>query len=245
MIDRVSIFFDDGGVMNDNTRRGKQWKDLIADFFAPRYGGDRDAWREGNQRFIEIISEKLDDLFRNGIDLDHASYQAFEDKISIVHMFDHVGITRPPERDYYKINREKEAWIIPRVKADIQGMIPTIKELKMSGYDLYTASGETSWVLKGYLRGMGIQELFSNFYGPDIVGMMKGGLEFYRRIFDHARVNLSSVIVIDDRPEMLKLVEQLGARAIQSCVLNEPTGNHLHYRDPKELPALIESLDDN
>ncbi|OLS23451.1 MAG: hypothetical protein HeimC2_26550 [Candidatus Heimdallarchaeota archaeon LC_2] len=35
---RYSIFFDDGGVINDNASRGPQWSKLIAKFFIPKYG---------------------------------------------------------------------------------------------------------------------------------------------------------------------------------------------------------------
>ena len=39
-----SIFFDDGGVMNDNILRGIQWQKMIGDFFSPKYGGESHKW---------------------------------------------------------------------------------------------------------------------------------------------------------------------------------------------------------
>jgi phosphoglycolate phosphatase-like HAD superfamily hydrolase len=46
---RFAIFLDDGGVMNDNAVRGSQWQRLVAEFFAPRLGGDPAAWAEANK----------------------------------------------------------------------------------------------------------------------------------------------------------------------------------------------------
>ena len=45
----ISIFFDDGGVFNDNEIRTQQWLELIADFFIPRYGGTRTQWKAANK----------------------------------------------------------------------------------------------------------------------------------------------------------------------------------------------------
>ncbi len=87
---------------------------------------------------------------------------------------------------------------------------------------------------------MGIFDCFMNLYGPDIVGVMKGGLEFYRRIFAHAQVKPSHAIVIDDNPKILQFAGQLGAYTIQSCVLKESIPNSkYYYNDPDELPEII------
>lgn len=73
--------------------------------------------------------------------------------------------------------------------------------------------------------------------------MMKGGAEYYRRIFSNAQVHPSSVIVIDDNPRLLQLVEQLGAYTIQSCVLKKTTPDKRpYYTDPSELPRIIRSI---
>jgi len=43
-VEPVNIFLDDGGVMNDNARRGPEWERFVGRFFAPRLGGDPAAW---------------------------------------------------------------------------------------------------------------------------------------------------------------------------------------------------------
>lgn len=238
-----TIFIDDGGTMNDNSKRGEQWKDLIAKYFVPLYGGKPDEWREANQQVVDILISKVNQLIGNGINLDYNKYQVFEDEVFINHMFDTVDIKRPAEHEYFEICRQVEKWVTPQIQAEIEGIIDVIRRLNADGFTLHTASGETSWVLRGYLTGMGIIDCFTNLYGPDLVGVMKGGLDFYRRIFVHAQVNPSQVIVVDDNPKLLRLAGQLGAHTIQSCTIKEsaPRGDY-YFNDPAELPEIIKII---
>ncbi|MHA2306905.1 MAG: HAD family hydrolase [Candidatus Hodarchaeales archaeon] len=229
--------------MSDNTRKGEQWKDLIVRYFVPRYGGIADEWGEANHRAVKLLMEKIEELINKKSDLEFKKYQSYEDETWINVMFDSLGIEKPPKNKYSKIYREVEEWITPQIKANIKGIIEIIKQLNSEGYTLHTASGETSWVLKNYLAGMGILDCFTKLYGPDLVGMMKGGAEYYRRIFSHAQVPPSSVIVIDDNPKLLQLVEQQGAYTIQSCVLKKTKPDKRpYYTDPSELPRIIKSI---
>ena len=47
-----AIFIDDGGVMNDNERRGQQWLRFLAEYLVPRFGGDHRAWEAAN---LEVL----------------------------------------------------------------------------------------------------------------------------------------------------------------------------------------------
>ncbi|MFQ5795557.1 MAG: hypothetical protein ACE5JP_10975 [Candidatus Bipolaricaulia bacterium] len=42
------LFVDDGGVLNDNTRRSLQWQRLLGEFFPPILGGTPESWAEAN-----------------------------------------------------------------------------------------------------------------------------------------------------------------------------------------------------
>ncbi|MFW9905201.1 MAG: HAD family hydrolase [Candidatus Thorarchaeota archaeon] len=229
--------------MSDNSRKGEQWKALLAAYFVPRYGGKPSLWQEANHQVVKILMKKFERLIDKGTNLNYDKFQDFEDKTSINYMFDAVGVKRPPKDEYSIICREYEKWLAPQLKVNLDGIISVIKSLKTEGYTLHTASGHSSWVLKGILTGMGIIDCFTNYYGPDIVNVMKGGLEFYRRIFAHAQVNPSHVILIDDNPKLLKCAGQLGAHTIQSCVLKGSIPkNKYYYNHPNELPALIQSI---
>jgi len=47
-----AIFFDDGGVLNDNSIRAPQWKAFCGEFFHSRFGGDPEVWGEVNQNVM-------------------------------------------------------------------------------------------------------------------------------------------------------------------------------------------------
>lgn len=242
-MDLSSVFFDDGGVLNDNSIRHDQWMELSAQYFQPRYGGKHQTWREANHKAIGILIDELRTRIRDSQNLEFQKHQELLDELWINHMFEIVGVKKPPRSEYYRLCREAEEWIVPQVQAGIDGIIPVIRNLKSLGYDLYTASGETSWTLQGYLSSMGILDCFVTLYGPDLIGMMKGGNEFYKGIFSHAKVNPSQSLVIDDNPKMLRLADQLGAFTIQSCVPRElePDWKY-YYRTPSELVELIKRI---
>ncbi|MFW9779350.1 MAG: HAD family hydrolase [Candidatus Heimdallarchaeota archaeon] len=242
-MDLSSIFFDDGGVLNDNSMRHDQWMELCAQYFQPRYGGMHQTWREANHQAIAILIDELDARIHDSQNLEFQKHQKLLDEIWINHMFDTVGVQRPPKKDYYRICRNVEEWITPQIQAAIDGIIPVIKVIHSLGYHLYTASGETSWTLHGYLSGMDLLDCFTTLYGPDLIGVMKGGNEFYKHMFSHAEVNPSQSLVIDDNPKMLRLADQLGAFTIQSCVLRDlEPGWKYYYRTPLELLELINRI---
>ena len=51
----IAIFFDDGGVLNDNTIRATQWKAFCGEFFHSNFGGDPEMWAEANQRTMKLL----------------------------------------------------------------------------------------------------------------------------------------------------------------------------------------------
>jgi len=238
---QFSLFFDDGGVISNDNIKGKQWQQLVAEYFVSRYGGNSGKWGEANVLAIERIIANIRINANN--DYNYTDYQKFESDTWFTTMFDYMNLNLPPKEDYFRIHREVEAWITPQIKADVKRIISTIKKLKNQGYTLYTASGSSSWVLRDYLTGMGIVNNFKQLYGPDLVGIMKGSITYYQRIFEHARVPPTQAVVIDDNPKVLQLAKQLGALIIQSCTVHEIKPRHdVFYTDPAELPILLETI---
>ena len=47
--DVTQLFIDDGGVLNDNERRGAEWRRLIGEYLSPRLGGEPPVWGEANR----------------------------------------------------------------------------------------------------------------------------------------------------------------------------------------------------
>src|SRR5689334_9804797 len=56
---RFMIFLDDGGVMNDNRKRGPQWQYLVSEFFVPLLGGTPEAWMEANRSVVNRLLEPV------------------------------------------------------------------------------------------------------------------------------------------------------------------------------------------
>jgi HAD superfamily hydrolase (TIGR01509 family) len=246
MTTAISLFFDDGGVLNDNVARAPQWRELIADYFIPRYGGTREAWRTANEVTFGQFMELYEKSYSQRTNYDYVEFWDEQDVLWLTGMFDYLGIAPPGPETQLAISRAAQAWIAERVWAAYPGVIEVIERLCTQGYPLYTASGEPSWMLKAYLSGMGLDDCFRQFYGPDLVRTAKGGPLFYERIFRDAKIDPSNIIVIEDCPRYLHAAEVTGAQVIQSCVSGdyEPV-IPFYYRHSKELPNLIAELATN
>jgi phosphoglycolate phosphatase-like HAD superfamily hydrolase len=239
------IFFDDGGVLNDNYLRGEQWKELLVKFLVPRFGGDPNIWKETNQKLMQMMSEIWINQRNSHVFKTYREIQDFEDTMWVEGMFDpQTNIKKPTKSEYYSLCREVEEFVAPKCSSSFPGVIAVIKKLFQKNYKLYTASGENSLLLKGYLTGMGVLDCFINLYGPDIIGISKGSKEYYETIFEHAKVSTSDVIVIDDSSSMLDLVTDLGATPIHCLFQNKNITSNFKYsvKNAPELFKLLESI---
>jgi phosphoglycolate phosphatase-like HAD superfamily hydrolase len=160
-------------------------------------------------------------------------------------MFNKVKMTPPPPSERVRLAQEAEEWITPRVKSAYPGIITAITELKNRGYTLSTASGETSWTLKGYLSGMGIIDCFTNFYGPDLINTAKFSSKFYQEIIDDMNISPSDGIIVDDSSLQLAFAKKLGLSTIH--VLNDSKCEELscdyHINHSNELSDLMQNIE--
>ncbi len=83
-------------------------------------------------------------------------------------------------------------YVNQRAEAAITGAADAVRSLHRAGYTLYTASGTPSWDLRAILGKMGIAEVFSGFYGPDLIDHVKYGPGFYQKLFKDTGVDPSS-----------------------------------------------------
>jgi HAD superfamily hydrolase (TIGR01509 family) len=110
--------------------------------------------------------------------------------------------------------RETTAYVTRRVHASFPGAIDAIRQLSARRYRLFTASGEHSEELDGYLRAMDVRGLFGRLFGPDLVETPKEGPSYYRRIFTDAGVAPEDVLVVDDSPDAVRWAADAGATAV-------------------------------
>ncbi|MFX0074551.1 MAG: HAD family hydrolase [Candidatus Hermodarchaeota archaeon] len=239
---KFAIFFDDGGVLNDNDVRGPQWQELCGEFFHSKFGGDPEVWGDANYR----VAMSLADVFwRNpkGIHKDYISYYADFKSEWVKKMFEEVGRSVPPKKEHETIFDATVEYIWPKVRSAIPGIIKSIKNLYSRGFILYTSTGLDSKEIRLVLEGMGIKQFFTGFYGPDLINTRKQNPKFFELVFKEAKIDSSKAIVIEDRPEFIKSVLKTGAHVIQACITGEFAPQFPFYvENMYELPNIIDNL---
>jgi len=217
---RLILFLDDGGVMNDNRLRTPQWQRLLGEFFPPRLGGSAEGWAEANRVYTEglwAVNESWLDyaagLWRQGGE----TYAGFQRQYHIewLHgMCKLLDLPLPPEDEAVAMSQQATHFVTRRVRAALRGVVDAIRSLKRAGYTLHTASGESSFELDGYLTGMGVRDCFDRLYGPDLVDRLKDGPDYYRRILADVRIDPSTAVFIDDSPIVVEWIRAAGAQAV-------------------------------
>jgi beta-phosphoglucomutase-like phosphatase (HAD superfamily) len=243
-----AIFFDDGGVLSDNTRRGADWERLIGEFLAPRLGGAPEAWGEVNravfwrqwQRFESWIATRSDD--DGWVDF----FAAPEERERwLREMCEQVGITSPGFDECVALAEEATVYVLPRVRCAYPDTPTAIRTLARAGCALSTASGSVSLVLEFSLGNMDVRQYFSeHLYGGDLVAQVKDRPRFYERVFAHAGVEPADALVLDDTPSAIAWATQAGARAVLVARGQIEVPDRVTAIDTLAgLPAFLESLD--
>ena len=235
-----TLFIDDGGVLNDNSRRAPEFQRLVADFFPPRLGGEPAAWAEANRETFQQVF----DTHKDAMAVDDAYEQgavAYE-TAWLVAMCEHVGVA-PPEGDACStLAREALLYITRRARAAFPGAAETVAMLARAGYTLHTASNQPSWELEGYLSCMGILDHFGILFGADLVSAMKPSCTYYERAFALTGVDPARALVLDDSPGYLDAAREVGARTVLVGGDASAAG-HLAIPSLVALPSLLETLD--
>ena len=242
-IERVphyTLFIDDGGVLNDNSRRAPEFQRLVAQFFPPRLGGEPAAWAEGNREtFQQVFDTHKDamavvDAYEQGV----VAYEA----AWLTAMCEYVGVAPPEGDECAALAREALLFITRRARAAFPGAAETVATLAGAGYTLHTASNQPSWELEGYLSCMGILDHFGILFGADLVNAMKPSCVYYERAFALAEVDPARALVLDDSAEYLDSAHKVGARTVLVGPAATLPG-HLAIPSLAALPALLETLD--
>jgi FMN phosphatase YigB (HAD superfamily) len=208
------VFLDDGGVINDNSRRAPQWERLVGEFFAPRLGGTNEQWAAANRTAISQTFQRLVarlDAWQDGTSQYREELRSYDlDWLGI--MCDAAGVQPPVSiDDQLALAREAMNWIMPRVRADHPGATDAIVRLSAS-YRLYMASGGASYELRMTLEPLDVVDRLTTLYGPDLVNFPKRSSGYYERIFRDAGVGPADCLVVDDTVEALSWARQAGAQ---------------------------------
>ena len=224
------IFLDDGGVMNDNEKRTPQWRELVAQYFSPRYGGSIQDWKKANKQVFELLWERYERTLKENPMVDYVDYWKREQIRWLTDMFKFIEIPAPPYDQCAEIAREASVWITSHVRSAYPGVNEAVNLLKKHDIKLCTASGEVSWELRGYLTGMGVLDSFHKLYGPDIINRMKANESFYQKILDDMQIDPSEAIVVDDSSDYLAMASKLGITTIHVDNLSNCTEKSCQYK---------------
>jgi FMN phosphatase YigB (HAD superfamily) len=202
----LAIFLDAAGVLLDTDVMPAQWQRLVGEFFAPRLGGDPAAWGPANA----WAAERLWARYRDPGGTPNETHMRLR-RLWLREMCERVGVATP--RDSAGLVLEAHAWICERVIAPQVGAVEAARALKAAGHRLFTSTGQPSWEIAGYLRALGVRELFEEpTYGSDLVDRWKTSSAFYTRILQDAQVQASAAVTVDDSPRCTALARRAGLR---------------------------------
>jgi len=161
-MDRLALFLDDGGVMNENTRRGPQWQRLVGRYLMPRLGGAPEVWALANADEASRLFREYGRYFGANPHASWSEYWAGYEDDWLTGMCAVVGVAAPAERAArLQLSLDCALYVTRRVRAVYPGAVGAIRRLHAAGYALCTASGEPSWELDGYLTGMRVRGCFT------------------------------------------------------------------------------------
>ncbi|MFW9972221.1 MAG: HAD family hydrolase [Candidatus Odinarchaeota archaeon] len=243
----VFIFFDDGNTLNNNKIRGKQWQQLVGEYFSPRFGGEPESWGIANVELTKDFGgDEIPKLLHENRDKSHKVFIEWFIEKWVNEMFDYVKIKRPEKKYYKEIYYDAAKYVASRVKAVFPGVIESIKILYNKGYNLFTASGSESIELKSYLKAIGIDKFFKKLYGPDLINILKVDKTFYEAIFKDLGISAKQAILIEDRPYYLNIAEKLGTNVIQACLTGKYKTQYQYFiTNMKKAPQIIEEVINN
>jgi phosphoglycolate phosphatase-like HAD superfamily hydrolase len=240
-----AIFLDDGGVMNDNERRGRQWRRHLAEYLVPRFSESHAAWEEAN---TAVITRQMK-LFIDGVGFPlQGGYRAARRKMSIEwvrDMFQIVGVAAPADdEECLKIFSAATDYVIQRLRTDFPGAVEAIRSLHDTGFKLYPASGTDSFDLEVYLENMGVRDLFTHVGGPDLIDTHKGSHHFYEGSMADANVSPENTLFVDDSSKSVGWATEAGARAVLiSQTEIEPGDAVAVLNSLAQLPAILATAD--
>ena len=236
-----AIFFDDGGVLNDNAIRAPQWKAHCGEFFHSRFGGDPEVWGEANQK--TMIALEIHGIDPKKIDEDYMTYYKKFKSEWVIKLFEEAERSIPPKVEHEKIFDTALEYVWPKVHSAIPGIIESIKILHSKGFVLYTSTALPSREIKMILEGMDIKDFFSGFYGPDLINTRKFSPTFFDAIFKDIKLDSTKAIVIEDQPRFIENALNAGANIIQACITGEFEPKYPFYvENMLQLPKVIEDL---
>lgn len=213
-----------------------EWQRLLGEFFMPRYGGSATRWAEANRQSL-ACSIRRQQAVEPGVPAEEFRRA---DRIEWLNdMFRFAGVAGPHDDAVADgIAIEAIAYVVPRARAWAPGAAEALRAIHAQGFTLFTASGDHSESLDGYLTALGVRTLFREVYGANLLGVWKNGPSFYRALLDHAKVDAASAVTVDDDAARLDWARDLGLGTVLVGI-KDPESDHRRIATIAELPAVL------
>jgi FMN phosphatase YigB (HAD superfamily) len=220
----LAIFLDAAGVLLDTEVMPTQWQRLAGEFFGRRLGGDPERWALANA----WAAERLWARYRDPGGTPNETHMRVR-RLWLREMCERVGVPAP--RNTADLVLEAHAWICERVIAPLRDAPDGVRALKRAGHRLFTSTGQPSWEIAGYLRALGVRNLFAErTYGTDLIDRWKTSSAFYTRILQDAGVSAADAVTVDDTPRCTVYGRRAGLRTF--LMSRSPA------RDEETIPSL-------
>ena len=248
MLGRV-LFFDDGGVLNKNAIRKVDWQLHVGDFFADKYGGDRQKWRMANKPAFQQYQKKWKKQVQTqdfSADIDKFVEKIDREWLRDMFKYAEVSFPEMDESEEIRVILGSEEYVIQRLTSMYPGTVEVMNKVKSMGYQMNIASGSLSRMIDPLLTVMGIRDHFQSLYCPDTINSLKGYTNYHPKILEIENLKPHESIFIEDRPNIVNHIKDSGALVIQSRLDEKyEQVTEYAYTDNKELPSIISEINNN
>jgi phosphoglycolate phosphatase-like HAD superfamily hydrolase len=136
----TALFFDDGGVLNDNNARGPQWQRLVGEYLAPRLGATAAAWGQANRLVMERMEAPSEVARQRARYPDAHEYEGIRLSAWLGAMIAEVGVACPSAENVLTLALETTAFATRQIRSAFPDVVAILAALAERGYALHTAS---------------------------------------------------------------------------------------------------------
>lgn len=207
-----ALFIDSAGVLVDaNEALPRIWRRRIGEFCVPRLGGTLERWAEANRIAFQRYFDRYREASRVAAGLGARSFYRWADGLWMAEMCERVGVAAPADAiafadeciRYVATGSGEAAY--PDAAAGVRALAERVPRL-------FTATSQDARQIDGYLRALGLRELFEKTYGGDLVDRFKVNAAFFAAIMADAGVRPMRAAIVDDSPKYLGWAREAGMK---------------------------------
>ncbi len=221
-----ALFIDSAGVLLDaSDALPRIWRRRIGEFCVPRLGGTLERWAEANTVVFKRYIDRYRDASRVGKGRGARAFYPWADGLWMAEMCECVGVAVPAdaiafadECIRYVASGSGEA-AYPDAAAGVRALAERVPRL-------FTATSQDARSIDGYLRALGLRDLFEKTYGGDLVDRFKVNAAFFGAIMTDAGVRPGRAAIVDDSPKYLGWAREAGMKTYLLDRRGEPPDGH-------------------